>query len=129
MISIITERLCSSTHFLSTKVLAFQGRFLFKTYKGGYEVKGKDNYDFFLRTGALPNFAKLMGDSIKFWKDMYAHPNYDEFWKARNARANVAGIKPAMLIVGGLFDAEDCYGAWRLYEAIEEKNPRQFKTK
>lgn len=95
-----------------------------KQYVGGYELKGDDNYAFYLRTGALKNFAKLIGDSVKFWKDLYAHPNYDEFWKARNARANVAGIKPAMLIVGGLFDAEDCYGAWRLYEAIEQKNPK-----
>ena len=45
------------------------------------------------------------------------------FWQARNARNNVAGIKPAILVVGGLYDAEDCYGAWRLYEAIEQKNP------
>ena len=26
-----------------------------------------------------------------------------------------------MLIVGGLFDAEDCFGAWNLYKAIEKK--------
>jgi putative CocE/NonD family hydrolase len=95
-----------------------------KQYIGGYEIKGDDNYGFYLRTGALKNFATLIGDSVTFWKDLYAHPNYDAFWKARNARANVAGIKPAMLIVGGLFDAEDCFGAWRLYEAIEEKNPK-----
>jgi len=41
----------------------------------------------------------------------------------------VAGIKPAVLVVGGLFDAEDCYGAWRLYEAIEEKNPKTSYNK
>ena len=99
------------------------------TYKGGYNLQGDDNYDFYLRTGSLANFAKLMGDSVKFWGDLYAHPNYDSFWKARNARANVAGIKPAMLITGGLFDAEDCFGAWRLYEAIEEKNPKSLSNK
>jgi uncharacterized protein len=27
-----------------------------------------------------------------------------------------------MLIVGGTFDAEDCFGAWNVYKAIEEKN-------
>ncbi len=94
-----------------------------KTYTGGYRLDITDNYDFYLKTGALKNFARLMGDSIKFWKDLYAHPNYDDFWKARNVRNHVGGIKPAMLVVGGLFDAEDCYGAWRLYEAIEKKNP------
>jgi hypothetical protein len=94
-----------------------------KTYTGGYRLDITDNYDFYLKTGALKNFARLMGDSIKFWKDLYAHPNYDDFWKARNVRNHIGGIKPAMLVVGGLFDAEDCYGAWRLYEAIEKKNP------
>jgi putative CocE/NonD family hydrolase len=92
-----------------------------KTYVGGYQIKGDDNYQFYLRAGSLTNIAKLMGDSIKFWKDLYAHPNYDTFWQARNARNNMAGIKPAMLVVGGLYDAEDCYGAWNLYKAIEGK--------
>jgi putative CocE/NonD family hydrolase len=32
-------------------------------------------------------------------------------------------MKPAMLVVGGYFDAEDCYGAWNLYQAIEKQNP------
>ncbi len=87
-----------------------------------YNITNKDNYDFFLRTGALKNFGKLMGDSIPFWKDMMQHPNYDEWWQKRNARNYVTNIKPAMLVVGGLFDAEDCYGAWNLYKAIESKN-------
>jgi hypothetical protein len=89
----------------------------------GFKMPTKDNYDFYLRTGALTNFTKLMGDSIAFWKDLMNHPNYDAFWKARNARSNVQEINPnvATLIVGGLFDAEDCYGAWNLYRAIESK--------
>lgn len=83
----------------------------------------EDNYKFYLETGALSNFSKLMGDSILFWKDLMNHPNYDDWWKARDARLGCKNIKPAMLVVGGLFDAEDCYGAWRLYEAIEKQSP------
>jgi len=82
-----------------------------------------DNYTTYLNTGPLKNFMKLTGDSIAFWKDMYAHPNYDEWWQARNPRNFVGELKPAMLVVGGLFDAEDCFGAWNLYKAIETKNP------
>jgi len=81
-----------------------------------------DNYQTYLQTGALKNFMALTGDSIKFWKDLYAHPNRDAWWEARNPRNFVANIKPAMLVVGGLFDAEDCFGAWNLYKAIEAKN-------
>ncbi len=89
----------------------------------GFDFKIRDNYEFYLQAGTLKNLAKMMGDSIKFWKDLYAHPNYDDWWKARNARNVMYNIKPAMLTVGGLFDAEDCYGAWNLYKAIEKQNP------
>ncbi len=88
----------------------------------GYRIHSQDNYDFYLKTGALKNFAALMGDSVAFWKDLYAHPNYDDWWKARNPRNFVTDVKPAMLVVGGLFDAEDCFGAWNLYKAIEQKS-------
>lgn len=82
-----------------------------------------DIYKYYLEVGALKNFSKLMGDSILFWNDLMNHPNYDEWWKARDARVGCKNVKPAILTVGGLFDAEDCYGAWRLYEAIEKQSP------
>ena len=89
----------------------------------GFQYYTKDNYKFYLETGALKDVANLMGDSIKFWKQLYSHPNYDYFWKERNARNFVQHIPDttATLVVGGLFDAEDCFGAWNLYKAIDEK--------
>jgi putative CocE/NonD family hydrolase len=89
----------------------------------GFNYYTEDKYKFYLETGALKNFTKLMGDSIEFWKDLMMHQNYDAWWKERDARTGVKNVKPAMLTVGGLFDAEDCYGAWRLYEAIEKQSP------
>jgi len=91
--------------------------------KPGYALPGNDNYDFFLRTGAVRNFSALLGDSIVFWNELMKHPDYDDWWKARDARRNCYNVKPAMLVVGGNFDAEDCYGAWNLYKAIEKQNP------
>ena len=82
-----------------------------------------DNYKFYLETGSLPNFLTLMGDSVAFWKDLFAHPNYDDWWKARDARNATLNLKPAMLWVGGHFDAEDNWGAWNSYKAAEENNP------
>jgi putative CocE/NonD family hydrolase len=87
----------------------------------GYPVH--DNYKFYLETGPLSNFKKLMGDSVSFWKDLIAHPNYDEFWKIRDARNATKDLKPAMLWVGGHFDAEDKWGAWNSYKAAEKNNP------
>ena len=88
-----------------------------------YVYHSKDNYQWYLQTGALKNILKLAGDSIAFWKDLYQHPNLDEWWKARNARVSMYHVQPAMLVVGGLFDAEDCYGAWNLYKAIRSQSP------
>ena len=89
----------------------------------GFAFPEKDDYNFFLKNGAIKNLTKLIGDSIEFWNELIAHPNYDEFWKARNTRNAAKNIKPAVLVVGGNFDAEDCYGAWNLYKAIEKQSP------
>lgn len=94
------------------------------TYSRGFSFNSQDNYNAYLKTGALKNFAALMGDSIPFWKDLYAHPNYDAWWQERNARNALYNIKPAMLWVGGLFDAEDCFGAWNAYKAAEKQSPQ-----
>ena len=95
----------------------------------GFTFPTRDNYKFYLEAGTLKNLAKLMGDSIKFWKDMYAHPNYDQWWKASNPRnfANNVLQTTATMVVGGLFDAEDCFGAWSMYEAFEKKGKNDNK--
>lgn len=89
-----------------------------------FDFPVKDNYRFFLELGSLKNISgKYYGDSIKFWNDIKAHPNYDAFWKARNITPHLTGVKPAVLVVGGFFDAEDLYGTLKTYEAIEKQNP------
>ncbi len=82
-----------------------------------------DNYKFYLQAGSVQNLTKYLGDSIAFWKQLMAHPNYDDWWKARDARNATKNLQPAMLWVGGLFDAEDCWGAWNAYKAAEQNNP------
>ncbi|MDO9000918.1 MAG: CocE/NonD family hydrolase [Bacteroidota bacterium] len=90
----------------------------------GFTFPEKDNYSFFLKQGALKNLKQYLGDSIVFWNELMDHPNMDDWWKARNARVGCVNVKPAMLTVGGTFDAEDCYGAWNLYKAIEKQSPK-----
>ena len=87
----------------------------------GYPVH--DNYKYYLNEGDIENLTKLMGDTIAFWKDLMSHPDYDSWWKARDARNATRNLHPAMLWVGGLFDAEDCWGAWNSYKAAEQNNP------
>ncbi len=86
------------------------------------EIPMNDNYATFLNIGPLKNFTKLTGDTLDFWKDAMTHPDEDDWWKSRDIRQYVRDIRPATLIVGGLFDAEDCYGSWNLYKAIEKNN-------
>ncbi len=88
-----------------------------------FDISGADNYAWYLRMGALPHFTKVTGDSLEFWDNMMKHPNLDAWWKARDARSGFKNVKPAMLVVGGLFDAEDGYGAWNTYQALLKKSP------
>ena len=92
-------------------------------YGDGFKTDIKDNYKFYLQAGTLKNLDAMIGDSIKFWHELNQHPTYDAWWKARNARTGLYNVKPAMLWVGGLFDAEDCFGAWNAYKATEKQSP------
>jgi uncharacterized protein len=89
-----------------------------------------DSYNYFLRTGPLPNFTKIADErKITFWDELMQHPNYDKWWVARNDRnyADKISAGTASLVVGGLFDAEDCFGAINLYQAIEYKSKNTNK--
>ena len=98
-------------------------------YANGIPHGYRDNYKFYLEMGALPNFKKkYLGDSVKFWDDMMNHPNYDSFWQGMNILPHLVNIKPAVLTVGGFFDAEDAYGAQNVYKAIEKQNPQTTKN-
>jgi len=83
-----------------------------------------DGYKFFLEMGPLKNAnEKYFKDEVAFWNEMMAHPNYDEYWQARNLLPHLKNIKTAVMTVGGWFDAEDLYGALKTYESIERRNP------
>jgi putative CocE/NonD family hydrolase len=84
----------------------------------------QDNYQFMLEQGTVGSLKKkFFDDSIKFFNDAYAHPNYDDFWKSRDPLQYLKNVKPAVLTVGGWFDAEDLYGALHTYSALEKQNP------
>ncbi|MCX7700081.1 MAG: CocE/NonD family hydrolase [Gemmataceae bacterium] len=83
-----------------------------------------DGYDFFLRLGPLANADRLyFKGEIAFWKELAAHPNYDEFWQSRNLRPHLKRIRPAVMTVGGWFDAENLFGALETFKNIERHEP------
>jgi hypothetical protein len=83
-----------------------------------------DGYQFFLDLGPLANAdERHFHGEIAFWKEIVAHPNYDEFWQARNILPHLDGITAAVMVVGGWYDTEDLYGPLQTYAAIERRNP------
>jgi putative CocE/NonD family hydrolase len=82
-----------------------------------------DGYDFFLKLGAAGNARRYFGDAVPTWNDFMEHGTYDAYWQARNVPKDLDNISHPVLIVAGWFDAEDFYGPFRMYRAIEEKNP------
>ena len=88
------------------------------------EFEIKDTYRFYLEGGSVKELeAKYFKKNIKFYNDLFAHPDYDQFWQDRNPLPHLTNVKPAVMTVGGFFDAEDAYGAFETYKAIEKQNP------
>ncbi len=86
------------------------------------DIGTEDQYQFFLDAGPLSNLDSYYGDENVFWKQIKSHPNYDEFWQSRGIIQHLKDVKPATMIVGGLFDAEDLYGPFSTYESIEQNS-------
>ena len=86
-----------------------------------------DGYQFFLNLGPLAKAnARYFQGKSRFWDDVVRHPNYDDFWKARTMLPHLKNIRPAMMTVGGWFDAEDVYGTLQVYQTIERQNPGAY---
>ncbi|MCS7046367.1 MAG: CocE/NonD family hydrolase [Gemmataceae bacterium] len=94
-----------------------------------FQFPTPDGYRFYLDLGPLKNAnARYFKNNIAFWNTMAAHPNYDDFWQARNLLPHLKNVAPAVMIVGGCFDAEDLYGTYQTYRAIERQNPGIFNV-
>ena len=86
-----------------------------------------DGYKFYMEMGGLKNsgdiYERQLGTRIKFWDQILAHPNYDQFWKERNILPHLKNIRAAVMTVGGWYDDEDLFGALNTYQHIERQNP------
>lgn len=93
-----------------------------------YSKPVKDGYDFHLKQGPLKNITEKYHHDNFFWNQIVEHPNYDTFWQKRNILPHLKNIKPAVLTVGGWFDAEDLYGPLNIYKTIEKTTPGAKNT-
>jgi putative CocE/NonD family hydrolase len=94
-------------------------------YQSFFKTNFNDAYEYFLEFGPLKkaNTGAYFSDPKSIWRQVTAHPPYDEFWQSRNIKNHLKNVKPAVLVVGGWFDAEDLYGALKTYTAIEKQSP------
>ncbi|MCU0355459.1 MAG: CocE/NonD family hydrolase, partial [Cytophagales bacterium] len=89
-----------------------------------FQFQSQDLYRDFLKIGTLRSMDSLYFKGRgRIWNEYVRNDTYNDYWKARNIRTHLKNIKPATLVVGGWFDAEDLFGALRTYEAIEKQTP------
>ena len=89
--------------------------------KGVADTKG-DLYDYFLKKGLCGSLDDLRG-KVDFIDEMTAHPSYDGWWQERNVTRHFMAIRPAVLVVGGWFDGEDCFGTFETYRRLKDQSP------
>ena len=94
-----------------------------------FEWGTPDGYEFYLKMGPLSNSnTKYLKGANPYWNINLDHPNYDAFWQARSIWKHFKAIKPAVLTVGGWYDAEDLQGPLRTYQTIEQTSPGATNT-
>src|SRR5215510_13817257 len=88
-----------------------------------------DGYKFFLEMGPLANANEMyLHGKVRIWNEWMEHGDYDGYWQAQNLPQYMTHVTPAVLTVGGWFDAEDLWGPLHIYKSIEEHNPRNAST-
>ncbi len=95
-------------------------------YKNVFEAGRSDAYAFFLKMGPVKNAndTRYFNHGSLIWNEYVEHDIYDSFWQARNIRSSLKNIKPAVLVVGGWFDAEDLFGSLHTFDAIKKQHPQ-----
>lgn len=86
-----------------------------------------DGYEYYLKLGTLKRALDTVTGKAYFGAYL-DHSAYDEFWKSRDISAHMKAVTPAVLVTGGLFDAEDLQGPQRLFRAIGTDSPKTEST-
>ncbi len=91
----------------------------------GFKFGTEDGYAFYLALGPLSNGdEKYYKYSNRYFTDLLKHTAYDDFWQARSLVTHFHDIQPAVLAVGGWFDAEDLQGPLKLFRSASTRNPK-----
>jgi len=90
-----------------------------------------DDYDMYMQAGSAGELGRRRGlEQMGFWRKILEHPAYDAFWREQAVDKILAAqplLVPVML-VHGLWDQEDIYGAIAVYGALEPKDTANDKV-
>jgi uncharacterized protein len=84
-----------------------------------------DDYDMYIRAVSAGQLGRARGlEQVGFWRKILEHPSYDEFWRDQAMDQILAAqpLKVPTMIVAGLWDQEDIYGATAVYKAIKARD-------
>ncbi len=88
------------------------------------ELFHKDLYGDYMDIATYRNMCEAYGDSLEYLRIVREHPTWDEYWMSHTVtEGHLHDVKPAVMIVGGLFDKEDCFGAFATYKGIKAQSP------
>jgi putative CocE/NonD family hydrolase len=90
-----------------------------------------DDYDEYMLAGSAGEFGRLHGlEQVGFWRKILQHPTYDAFWQQQAMDKVLAAypLKVPMMLVHGLWDQEDIYGAIAVYKALKAKDTANDKV-
>lgn len=94
------------------------------TREQSFDYGTSDGYQFYLKLGSLrEGTARHHLSDNPYWTMNLKHTSYDAFWKARSLWRHFQDVRPAVLTVGGWFDAENLMGALRTYRTLHEQSP------
>ena len=84
-----------------------------------------DDYSEFLNAGSAGEVGRLHGmGQLGFWNKLTEHPAYDAFWQEQALDRILAkqGVTVPTLLVDGLWDQEDIYGAPAVWRAVHAQD-------
>jgi putative CocE/NonD family hydrolase len=89
-----------------------------------FDYATPDGYDFYLSLGPLANAnERYFKHQQPMWDMNIGHTTYDQEWQSRAIWKHLAGIKPAVMLVGGWYDTEDPQGLLRQFDFMEKNTP------
>jgi putative CocE/NonD family hydrolase len=65
---------------------------------------------------------RYLKNTVPYWNEQLDHDTYDSYWQVRSLFPHLTDVHPAVLTVGGWFDAEDFYGTLQTYRTITAKS-------